>query len=186
MADNNQQQARKKKDKKEKIPEPKIKWRYSKAKSLLYEDIMEGRVPLEADSTMPLLAVYTRHPELAEYHYSKFSRRLGSLRTTITELIDREKEDHQDFAAYVSNHPASSFSHHGYIQYQGSEAQELLLQDIEDKLHETMGKKALWAFRTEYHLNFPLGVFRDKIYQELGTAKYLHTCREKGKLHQAS
>ncbi len=104
---------------------------------------MEGRVPLEADSTMPLLAVYTRHPELAEYHYSKFSRQLGSLRTTITELINREKEDHQDFAAYVSNHPASTHSHHRYIQYQGSEAQELLRQDMEEGLLETMSKEEL-------------------------------------------
>jgi hypothetical protein len=81
----------------------------------------------------------------------------------IAELMDRKKEDHQDFAACVSNHPTSSFLHHGCIHYQGSEAQELLKQDIEEKLHEKMGKKALWAFRSEYHLNFPPGVFQDKI-----------------------
>jgi hypothetical protein len=65
-------------------------------------------------------------------------------------------------------------------------SQELLKQDIEEKLHEMMGKKELWLFRSECHLNFPLGVFRDKIYQEIGTAKYLYTCKEKGNFHQAS
>jgi hypothetical protein len=43
--DNNQQQMKKVK---EKIAVPKTKWRKSKAKSLIYKDIMEGRVPLEA------------------------------------------------------------------------------------------------------------------------------------------
>jgi hypothetical protein len=191
--DNNQQQVKKKKKKKEKEKffEPMIKWRDSDAKFLLYKDIMEGTVPLEAldengESTMPLLDIYVMHPELVEYDYSKLSSQLRGLRTTIATLMDREEEDQQDFAAYVSNHPASSFLHHGYIEYQGSEAQELLLQDVEDKLHKTMGKKALWMFRSEYHLNFPLRVFRDKIYQEIRTAKYLHTCKVQGKLHQAS
>jgi hypothetical protein len=164
MDNNNQQQTKKVKGK---IAEPKITWRKSKAKSLIYKDTMEGtRVLLEAkhengELTMPLLDVYTRQPGLAKYHYSKFSRRLGYLRKTIAELMDRKKEDQQDFVAYVSNHPASSFSHHGYmyIQYQGSEAQELLKQDIEEKLHETMGKKELWLFRSEYNLNFPLSCF---------------------------
>jgi hypothetical protein len=109
-------------------------------KSLIYKDNGQGRVPLVAkdengESAMPLFDVYTSHPELAEYHYSKFSRQLSCMRKTIAELMDLEKEDQQDFAAYISNHPASSFLHHGYIQYQGSEAQELLKQDIEEQLH---------------------------------------------------
>jgi hypothetical protein len=78
-----------------------------------------------------------------------------------------------------------SFEYGGGFR-QGSEAQELLKQDMEARLHETLGKEELFDLRSEYYLNFPLSVFRDKIYQEVRTAKYLHTIKERGKLHQAS
>ena len=95
-------------------------------------------------------------------------------------------DDFEAFESFKSNHPTSHFSHQGYIQYQGSDAQELLLKDIEDWLHETLGKKNLWGFRCEYYEQFPLNVFRDKINQEIRTAKYLHTLKVKGKQHRAS
>jgi hypothetical protein len=51
----------------EQAPEPKIKWKKSRAKQLLYNAIKEGRVPLEAKdsnnkSTMPLKDIYNLHP----------------------------------------------------------------------------------------------------------------------------
>jgi hypothetical protein len=58
---------------------------------------------------------------------------------------------------------------------------------MEAKLHETLGQQEeLFDSRSEYYLNFPLSVFRDKIYQEVQTAKYLHTIKERDKLQQAS
>jgi hypothetical protein len=57
------------------------------------------------------------HLEHVEYHYSKFSGQLTSpLQKTIAELNGHTEGDHQDFSAYISNHPASFFLHHGYIQ----------------------------------------------------------------------
>jgi hypothetical protein len=67
-----------------------------------------------------------------------------------------------------------------------SEAQELLGEDMEGGLHERLGKKELWGSRPEYYESFPLTAIRDKIYQEIRTAKYLHTCLVKGKLHKSS
>jgi hypothetical protein len=34
--------------------------------------------------------------------------------------------------------------------------------------------------------DFPLDAFRDKLKQEIGTAKYLHTIKERGIEHRAS
>jgi len=164
--------------------EPKIKWQKSRAKALLRRDILEGRVPLEGgrQTTMKLRQVYELRPEFAEYMYSKFSSRLSSLRTTISECNDRAARDQEAFDNFVANHPETSlFSHHGYIQWQGSEAQKLLKEDLENNLHETMEKKDLFRSRPEYYENFPLNVFRDKVYQEIRTAKYLHTTAVKGK-----
>ena len=42
-------------------------------------------------------------------------------------------------------------------------------------------KKEFWMSQPAYHDKFGLKQFRDKIKQEIGTAKYIHTLREKGK-----
>ena len=49
-----------------------------------------------------------------------------------------------------------------------------------DGLHKTMQPKDLWESRHEYLL-FPLEVFRDHIYQEGRTSKYLKQCKAEDK-----
>ena len=166
--------------------EPKIPWKNSRAKALLEKDIKEGRVPLEATkngrSTMKLRTIYDSRPEFAQYQYSKFSNRLKSLRTTISECSARAALDQEAFDNFQQNHPVPSvFSHKGYIQWQGSEAQRLCREDIANKVHESMSRRELHGSRPEYFENFPLKVFRDKVNQEIRTAKYLHTLKVKGK-----
>jgi hypothetical protein len=168
-----------------------VKWKKSKARRLLYKDIVEGEVPPDATdadgrSTMQLSDIYLMHEEFAEYDYEKFSSRLSSLRKIIKDADNRAQADQEAFENFKNNHPVSLYSHKGYIQWQGSEAQELLLQDMEEKLHETLGKKELYGSRREYYEEFSLSVFRDKIYQEQRTAKYIHTCVVMGKLHKTS
>jgi hypothetical protein len=176
---------------KQKIGEPSIPWKKSKARRLLYEDIMASVIPLEAkgvdgNTTMELKVIYEMRPEYSEYIYEKFSERLSSVRSTIKDHDVRAEEDERHILAYARNHPASSFSHKGYIQWEGSEAKELLKKDLKAKLHETLGKEELYHKRCEYYKNFSYETFRKKIYQEVRTAKYLHTCKVLGKLHRAS
>jgi hypothetical protein len=165
--------------------EPKTKWKHSRAKALLQKDIMEGRVPLEAKnngrSTMSLRTIYDSRPELKEYRYSKFSSRLASLRKTIKDRNDRAALDQAAFDNFKQNHPVSVFSAYGYIQWQGSEAQRLCQADLANKVHDTMSRMDFWASRREYYENFPLDAFRNKVWQEIRTAKYLHTLNVKGK-----
>jgi hypothetical protein len=180
---------RKTKEKEKEPKEPKIKWKKSKARALLYKDIRAGTVPLDpprAGGGMALSDVYALRPEFREYNYSKFSSRLGSLRTIIKDANNRAEADQEAFENFKANHPISLFSHKGYIQWQGSEAQESLLEDIEAGFHQSMGKKELWESRPEYYENFPLDAFRDKVYQEVRTAKYLYTLKVKRKTHKAS
>jgi hypothetical protein len=88
----------KKKAVKETFIEPDVKWKESKAKRLLYKDIVEGKVPPDATdadgrSTMHLSEIYVMHPEFAEYDYKKFSSRLSSLRAAIVkEKTAKENE----------------------------------------------------------------------------------------------
>lgn len=168
--------------------EPKIKWRKSKARSLLYKDLQSGTIPLQpkGEGSMKLEDIYNMRPEFQEYGRSKFSRRLSSLRDTVTAFNDRASNDQQAFNNYKDNHPTSHFSQKGYIQWQGSEAQELLWQDMADGLHESQTKQELYSSRPEYFESFPLDVFRDKIAQEDRTRKYLHTLKKRGKGYTAS
>jgi hypothetical protein len=169
--------------------EPKIKWRKSKAKQLLYEAIMDGVVPLEAkdehgNMTMSIKDIYLVHQEFAFYSFEKFPNRLKALRDKIKELDSRADEDELAFKIYKKNHKPSLFSHKGYIQWQGSSAREYLLDDLDDYLKDPNKKpKDLWLSREEYRNEFPLDAFRDKIKQEIRTTKYLRTlkARQEGK-----
>ena len=78
----------------------------------------------------------------------------------------------------TSSSITSLLSHKGYIQWQGSTAQELLWDDLDAYLKDPTKKpKDLWLSRDEYKYSFPLEAFRDKIKQEICTEKYLATRR---------
>jgi hypothetical protein len=156
--------------------------------TLLYNAIKEGIVPLEAKdssnkSTMPLKDIYNLHPtEFSKYHYSKFSSRLSSLRKTIKECNGRAVLDQEAFDDFIARHPVSLYSHKGYIQWQGSDAQEKFNKLMEEgKLPIGFDKEKVYSTYGVFFTNFTLPVFREKVYQELGTAKYLHTLEIRGK-----
>jgi hypothetical protein len=168
----------------ESFKEPRTKWKKSTGRRLLYKDLMDGTVPPNMDAQ----TVFFMREEYAEYDPDKFAGRLKALRDAILASNTRAGDDFEALRTYKEMHKekVSFFSHYGYAEFQGSEAQRLLQKDIEDGLHESMGKKDLYASRPEYFNEYPLNVFRDRIYQEIRTAKYLHTCKVKGKLHKSS
>ena len=170
----------------ESFKEPKIKWKKSKGKRLLYKDLMDGIVPLVDDPNFNAGTIFFMHEEYGEYDPNKFAGRLKAMRDAVREANTRADDDFEALVKYKEIHKSSLFSHYGYGEFQGSEAQRLLQKDIADGLHQSMGKKDLYASRPEYFNEYPLNVFRDRIYQEIRTAKYLHTCNVKGKLHKSS
>jgi hypothetical protein len=131
--------------------------------------------------TANLKDIYNIRPEFALDHYGKFSARLSSLRKTIRDLNNRARLDQEAFDNIISKHSMSFLSHKGYIQWQYSEAQELLKEDLEAELHKMMSRMDLYGSRPEYFENFPLDAFRDKVNQEIQTAKYLYTLKIQGK-----
>ena len=172
--------------------EPNIPWRKSRARKILYTDIKEGRVPRSAKDEngrriTDIKTVYLMHPEYALWDYNKFSSRLAGVRKIIGGKDARAQDDQNVFDLFVENNEIHSFSRKGYIQWKGSESQRLLKKDIQDGIVRQYGsrKKDLWLSRPEYHLEFPLDAFRDKIKQEIGTAKYLHTLKVKGKAERS-
>ena len=158
----------------------KNKWRKSKAKQILYEMLLDGTVPME--NTMPLEDIYLLDEEFDKFDFDKFRGRLNRLRAKIKELDSRADEDLEAFRAYKRNHKPSLFSHKGYIQWQGSTAQELLWDDLDAYLKDPNQKpKDLWMSRKEYRDEFPLDAFRDKIKQEIRTQKYIRTLKARAR-----
>ena len=157
--------------------EPKIKWQNSKAKDLLVQKLISGEITEEWSPE----EVYRSISELSKYKFSLFAARLKRLRASVAESKSRAAEDDEAFCDFMSRSEPSLFSHKGYIQWQGSESQTLLQQDIHDNKHITQSKFQLWMSRSEYHESFPLTTFRSKIDQEIRTAKYIHTLKVKGK-----
>ncbi|KAG7337556.1 hypothetical protein IV203_020380 [Nitzschia inconspicua] len=133
--------------------EPAIKWKHSRARQLLYQDIMDNKVPLDPkdDLSLSLEDIFSMHAEYAEYDFGLFHGRLKSLRKTICAMNTRSEIDRRAYENYVSSHPVSLYSHGGYIQWQGSAAQKLLQEDIKNELHGKMSKFDLWSSREEYH-----------------------------------
>jgi len=126
---------------------PRKKWKSSLAKQVLFNLLMEGKVPLEVDdTTMTLEEIYSLDDELMKYSFARFEERLTSLRTFIIELNKRADEDFEAFATYISNHDVSSQSHKGYAQWQGSTAQELLWDDLEAYMQSDKTPEALWKY----------------------------------------
>jgi hypothetical protein len=120
--------------------------------------------------------------EFLLYDPELFEERLESAREHIIGLDNRPEADRRAFDAYVKAHrkEMTGYTPHGYIQWQGSDAQELLWQDVNDGKLATMKMEALWQSREEYRNEFPLSVFRKKVEQEQRTKTYLHTVKTHG------
>jgi hypothetical protein len=178
-------------DDKKNFQEPKKKWRHSKAKKILYELLRDGTIPIEKYDVneaeiMAIEDIFALSDQFLLYDPNKFEERLQSLRDHVRYLDDRAENDRKAFEVYKKLHKAASHTPHGYIQWQGSGAQELIWDDIHDGKLESMTPQELWESREEYRLEFPLNVFRQKVEQERRTAKYLHTVKVRGVEHKSS
>ena len=76
---------------------------------------------------------------------------------------------------YMKNHEVAQVnSWLGMIQWQGSEAQEYVLRDIEEDIHLSIGYRSMYDLRPEYFNYFDYQTFKQKVRQEVKTKKY-HT-----------
>ncbi len=128
--------------------------------------ILEGVVPLENDGSMTTEEILLLHEDLPLYDPDKLPERLVRLRQSIRDANNRADEDLQAFRPYKKNHKPALFSHKGYLQWHGSDAQEQIWDDI--KAEST------------------LAVFKLKVAQEIRTQKYLDTIKERGITHKSS
>jgi hypothetical protein len=144
-----------------------VKWSKSKARALLENDLLKGRIPLDND-IMSTDEVYMQRVEFAETSHEKFARRLYALRVQCRLVLARAATD------------AAAFDHDSRfraqvvpqrLRWEGSEAADWLTYDVEQNHHLLMKPQDLHRSRPEYQ-EYPLQVFRDHIHQEIKTRKF--------------
>lgn len=141
-------------------PEP---WRNSRAKKLLVKDIVDGKI-----SGMTAEQVHKTRPEYSAYVYSKFRGYFSYLVGKHGDLLSLANEDGAALAhdlalgLRVNSKP--------YPRWDGSEAEALLKNDLDNGKHLHMKPRDLQLSRPQYS-EFPGKVFRDHIQQELRARK---------------
>jgi len=144
------------------------KWATSTAKRLLTDDIINGNVTHD----MPAKEVYMWRPEYAATEWQKFPRRLRDLRKQLNVGKTKANKDAEALAHDRQLFPKKTHSTLNLPNWDQSDAQRLLKEDIDNNKHKVMKPKELYESRNEYQV-FSLDVFRGHIHQEVKTRKFL-------------
>jgi hypothetical protein len=148
-------------------------WQNSEAKKLLLQDLHTGAIPLDGDLMTPRDA-YRQRPEFAEFDgYANFPSRLRGARQQVARLQNRAASDSAAFAHDQQIYPNAAKNHRGEPRWEGSKAERLLRQDMDEGKHKAMKPQLLYNARKEYYEHYPLKVFREHIYQEEKRRKFL-------------
>ena len=138
----------------------------------LVKDLRSGFIPLDANAMKPKEA-YNLRPIFSQYGgYKNFPSRLRSARNQEIAKINRNASDEEAFAHDRNLFPIVTRNAQGLLRWGGSNAEELLRQDISNGRHHTLRPKQLHNSREEYK-KFPLDRFREHIHQEVRRRKFL-------------
>jgi hypothetical protein len=142
-------------------PKPDTPWKDSLAKRKLTKDILGGKVPPD---WKPKRVLETR-PELYKPYAKNFANNLRNLRLTLKAHQDRADQDDAAIRHDLVLFPRSVVDARGYPRWDGSAAQQFLIQDIKEGQYVGIKAKAFRETRPEY-MQYPLKVFTDHIHQE--------------------
>jgi len=151
-------------------------WQHCYARELLVRDLLSGAIPIDSESMKPSDA-YLQRPEYVESdpEYRLFSSRLRALRKQLTERHDLAAADSAALAHDRQIHPKKTHNYRGEPRWEGSEAERLLREDMDEGKHETMKPMKLYQSRPEYKQHcFTVDVFRGHIHQEVRHRKFMN------------
>lgn len=156
-------------------------WRDHPLRAFLEAELLNYNIPLDVNTMGPkeVWDTYSiQQPNLFDgmVFDKAFKRRLASLRKQVSANLDRAALDQLAFDIHRYNFPYQPFDAQGYRNWHGSQAEELLEEDLAEGLYPGMKPSELYATRAEYQ-EFSLDVFRGHIHQSIQTAKYYHTLK---------
>ena len=100
-----------------------------------------------------------------------FKSRLNGMKEIVKKGLERAAEDKEALMEDRMLHPRPKTNHRGEPEWNESRAKELLLEDMDERVHLKLTPEELWESRPEYKL-FYLETFRGHIHQEIHTRKW--------------
>jgi hypothetical protein len=149
------------------------KWSKSKGKELLFQDLLQGRISIEGtrgDAT-EICALRDEYGANDPNERRKFPARLRSARKQVKQMKGQAEIDRMALAHDRLLYPEKEVNSHGEPRWDKSEAQRLLVIDIDEEKHEYMSPMEMYNERIEYQ-EYSLEVFRGHIYQEVERRKF--------------
>ena len=154
-----------------------LAWEFHPLRERLLELLISNEIPTSYKEMGPKAVwdKYCGEKVFQGFNYdAAFKRRLLALRKFVAEGKSRALLDRHAFDMARRNHQAPELTSRGEPQWNGSDAQRLLKEDIASNKHIGSKPEALWWSRDEYQ-QFYLTTFRSHLQQEERTKKYLHT-----------
>lgn len=157
-----------------------LPWINHPARSFLLKNLQDGTIPVDKKKMGPRVVWDSfckdnSFFERMEYD-DAFRRRLLDLRKHVEEGKSRADDDIKAFDIAKANHPVPQLNCRGEPQWNGSEAQKQLKEDMTNNLHYDMKPEHLWQKREVYQ-QFNLTTFREHLHQAHKTSKYYHTLK---------
>jgi hypothetical protein len=160
-------------------------WRDHPLRAFLEDELLNYNIPLDINSMGPteVWETYCNREDTAPLFDGMvfgvaFKRRLKALRKQVSNNLDRAAVDQLAFDIHRRNFPYEPFDAQGNLNWYGSQAEDLLEEDLAEGLYPDMTPSELYATRPEYQ-EFSLKVFRGHLHQSIQTAKYHHTLKTK-------
>ena len=155
-----------------------IDWKNSEAKKIIMNDLMSMVLPCDEKlvSTQAAFEHYKQMPEFQYVVYSQFEARLKDHRKAVGKKIMHHKSQMEALAHDQALYPRKQYDRKGRKMFHGSEAHNLLKQDVEAERHLTLGYELLYYSRIEYwgEDSWDYDFFRRRVRQEFSTQKFHH------------
>ena len=156
-------------------PKKNINWLKSDAKIILEYDVAEGFISMdEVSCTASFLwnSFYRHQFEFRNVPFLQFEKRLSTLRASHRFHQDEAKQKEPAMLQFRRNHPRKRVNKRGEVNYDISPAKNFLIEDVKNKVHETL---KLFDFRNtrEEYLPFKLIKFKEHVYQEIEKQKFI-------------
>ena len=152
----------------------KADWKTSKAKQVVAQDIIDGVIPMKGKfDSFSLCDRYCASNEWFRnfpFDQTRCDSRIKSLQETVGTLKKRAEHDSKEITKDLQKHPPKDKNARGEQRWEGSDAQKLLKEDMDNGLHLNKSGRELWLSRGE-HMLFGNVVFMKHIDEEKQTRK---------------
>ena len=143
-------------------------WGTSETKELLKKDILTGKVT----DSMSIKQVWESRSEYNVIKYELFRSRLYALKKQLKTSKQRAMDDEKDYLHDRNLIPKPTENAIGLPVWNGSVAEKLLKEDLDNGLYIPGKVQQLHKSRKEYVDFFSLTVFRGRIHQEIQKRKF--------------